>query len=232
MVLSPLGAAPDIVGSDLAQVAELTIERDLNSPSSPFSGVCRTTKTLRIRCRSRLRYFNGAGRCHLRSRWSTSREWRGWLTPGSRGAAHSKDNTPAHVPRRAYRSRARRAAALLRRGISVRRRRVGDPAGRGPPNGVGSPNVSWCLSSAAGARLGAEAGTGDADVALEPGGLTRLDYVEGTHEPSAASVALTPPALRTSATNRRFGPLTQWGAAGAVSCATLPALARAWHGRR
>jgi 2-haloacid dehalogenase len=29
MVLSPLGAAPDIVGTDLAEVAELIIERDL-----------------------------------------------------------------------------------------------------------------------------------------------------------------------------------------------------------
>jgi hypothetical protein len=30
MVLSPLGAAPDIVGSDLTEVAELIIERDLD----------------------------------------------------------------------------------------------------------------------------------------------------------------------------------------------------------
>jgi hypothetical protein len=29
MVLSPLGAAPDIVGTDLAEVAELIVERDL-----------------------------------------------------------------------------------------------------------------------------------------------------------------------------------------------------------
>jgi len=29
MVLSPLGAAPDIVGADLTEVAELIIERDL-----------------------------------------------------------------------------------------------------------------------------------------------------------------------------------------------------------
>jgi 2-haloacid dehalogenase len=30
MVLSPLGAAPDIVGSDLAEVAQLIVDRDLN----------------------------------------------------------------------------------------------------------------------------------------------------------------------------------------------------------
>jgi hypothetical protein len=29
MVLSPLGAAPDIVATDLAEVAQLIIERDL-----------------------------------------------------------------------------------------------------------------------------------------------------------------------------------------------------------
>lgn len=30
MVLSPLGAAPDIIGADLAEVAELIVERDLS----------------------------------------------------------------------------------------------------------------------------------------------------------------------------------------------------------
>jgi hypothetical protein len=30
MVLSPLGAAPDIVGANLAEVAELIMERDLD----------------------------------------------------------------------------------------------------------------------------------------------------------------------------------------------------------